>query len=80
MINFMHLEAVIWDMDGVMLDSGSSHYKALHAILEKYKIKIYEERLQRAFGMTNQQVIQFIVDKHISEELTDRKTREPPYL
>ncbi|MCD6577343.1 MAG: HAD family phosphatase [Anaerolineaceae bacterium] len=80
MINFMHLEAVIWDMDGVMLDSGSSHYKALHAILEKYKIKIYEERLQRAFGMTNQQVIQFIVDQPISEELIDRISREKDAL
>ena len=62
MIDFMKLKAVIWDMDGVLLDSGPLHFKAWRATLETYKIKIYEERLRRTFGMTNQQVIQFIVD------------------
>ena len=76
MIDFMKLEAVIWDMDGVLLDSGPSHFKAWRATLETYKIKIYEERLRRTFGMTNQQVIQFIVDQPISKELTDRISRE----
>jgi len=76
MIDFMKLEAVIWDMDGVLLDSGPSHFKAWRATLETYKIKIYEERLRRTFGMTNQQVIQLIVDQPISKELTDRISRE----
>jgi len=76
MIDFMKLEAVIWDMDGVLLDSGPSHFKAWRATFETYKIEIYEERLRRTFGMTNQQVIQFIVDQPISKELTDRISRE----
>jgi HAD superfamily hydrolase (TIGR01509 family) len=80
MIDFMKLEAVIWDMDGVLLDSGASHYKAMRATLEKYKIKVYEERLLRTFGMTNQQNIQFMVDQPISKELTDRISREKDIL
>ena len=59
-------------MDGVLLDSGPSHFKAWRATLEKYRIKVYEERLRRSFGMTNQQVVQFMVDQPISKELTDR--------
>ena len=80
MIDFMKLEAVIWDMDGVLLNSGPSHFKAWRATLEKYKIKVYEERLRRTFGMTNQQVIQFIVDQPISKELTDKIIREKDLL
>ena len=80
MIDFMKLEAVIWDMDGVLLDSGPSHFKAWRATLETYKIKIYEERLRRTFGMTNQKVIQLIVDQPISKEMTDRISREKDIL
>lgn len=80
LIDFVKLEAVIWDMDGVLLDSGPSHFKAWRATLEKYKIKVYEERLRRGFGMTNQQVIQFIVDQPISKELADRISREKDIL
>jgi len=67
-------------MDGVLLDSGPSHFQAWRTTLEKYKIKIYEERLRRTFGMTNQQVIQFIVDQPILKELTDRISREKDIL
>ena len=80
MIDFMKLEAVIWDMDGVLLDSGPSHFEAWRITLKKYKIKVYEERLRRTFGMTNQQVIQFIVDQPISKKLTERISREKDIL
>jgi len=80
MIDFMKLEAVIWDMDGVMLDSRLIHFKAFRAIFKKHEIKVYKERLQRCFGMTNQQVIKFMVDQPISKELTDRIGREKDVL
>jgi len=80
MIDFMKLEAVIWDMDGVMLDSRLIHFKALRMIFEKHEIQVDSKRLQRFFGMTNQQVIQFMVDQPISKELTDRIGREKDFL
>ena len=79
-IDFMKLKAVIWDMDGVLLDSGPSHFKAWHTTFKKHRMKVYEQRLRRTFGMTNQQVIQFMVDKPISKELTDRISREKDIL
>lgn len=72
MIDFMQLEAVIWDMDGVLLDSRPSHFKAWDAIFEKYKVKANEQQLWRTFGMTNEQVIQYIVDQPFPEELCNR--------
>ena len=80
MIDFMNLEAAIWDMDGVILDSRSTHFEAFHTVFIKYEIKVYKERLQRSFGMTNQQVIQFMVDQPISKELTARIGREKDIL
>jgi HAD superfamily hydrolase (TIGR01509 family) len=72
MIDFMQLEAVIWDMDGVLLDSRHSHFKAWGAIFDKYEMIANEQQMQRTFGMTNKQVIQHIVDKPIPEELCNR--------
>jgi len=72
MIDFKKLEAVIWDMDGVLLDSRPSHFKAWDAIFRKYKITANEHQLRRTFGMTNEQVIQHITDQPISEELCSR--------
>ncbi len=80
MIDFMKLKAVIWDMDGVLLDSRSSHYKAMRVIFDKYKIKVVEDRMWKTFGMTNQQVIQFMVDQPISKELTVRIGQEKDIL
>jgi beta-phosphoglucomutase-like phosphatase (HAD superfamily) len=80
MIDFMKLEAVIWDMDGVLLDSRSAHYKAMCEIFKKYRITVSEERMWIAFGMTNQQVIQLMADQPISKELTDRIGREKDIL
>jgi len=80
MIDFMKLKAVIWDMDGVLLDSRSSHYKAMRVIFDKYKIKIIEDQMWKTFGMTNHQVIQFMVDQPISKELIDQIGREKDIL
>lgn len=80
MIDFVKLEAVIWDMDGVLLDSKLIHFKAFRTIFKKHEIKVYMERLQRSFGMTNQQIIQILVDQPISKELTDRIGREKDIL
>lgn len=80
MIDFMKLKAVIWDMDGVLLDSRSSHYEAMRVIFDKYNIKIVGDRMQNVFGMTNQQVIQHMVDQPISKELIDQIGREKDVL
>lgn len=80
MINFMSLQAVIWDMDGVILDSESAHFQALRIILEKYKMNVSEERLQRSFGMTDRQVIQNVTDVPLPEDMIDRISQEKDLL
>lgn len=80
MINFLNLQAVIWDMDGVILDSEFANNQAKRIIFEKYEIPFREERFQMASGMTNSQVIQFVTDEELPEEFLNRITREKDTL
>ena len=72
MVDFKRLEAVIWDMDGVLLDSRPSHFKAWDAIFEKYQMEAKPKELRKTFGMTNQEVIQYIADQPISPDFSER--------
>ncbi len=50
--------AVIFDMDGVLVDNGEFHYKAWKIFCEKYTIPFSKERFRKFFfGRTNQQVL-----------------------
>ena len=68
MIDFRKLEAVIWDMDGVLVDSEPAHLEAWRVTLEKFQLPAYPERLKRAFGMTSEMVVQTMLDQPISAE------------
>jgi beta-phosphoglucomutase len=76
MINFMKLQAVIWDMDGVVVDSEPAHLQAKRVIFEKFKLRYSEERIHRVYGMTDRQVIQFVADEQLPEDVISRMVRE----
>ena len=80
MINFMQLQAVIWDMDGVILNSEPVHYRAKNMVFEKYKIAVNADRIQRSYGMTDRQVIQFVTDEQLPEDVIDRMVQEKNVL
>ena len=68
MINFHALQAVIWDMDGVLVNSEPAHRETWHAALKKFNLPVYPERLKRSFGMTSEMVVEMMVDTPISGE------------
>ncbi len=49
--------AVIWDMDGVLIDSGAAHYDSWHALATEYGASITPEQFRQTFGMRNEEVI-----------------------
>ncbi len=49
--------AVIWDMDGVLIDSGAAHYAAWRALAAEYGASITPEQFRQTFGMRNEEVI-----------------------
>jgi len=68
MSKFGELQAVIWDMDGVLVDSCSFHFSAWHRIFDKYKWIVSDETLRGTFGMTNDQVIQNFCNSPLDHE------------
>ena len=48
-----HLSTILWDMDGVMVDSGEFHYQAWMKVLKNYDIPFSREIFRTTFGMNN---------------------------
>lgn len=66
MNQFGCLEAVLWDMDGVLLDSKYAHFITFQRVFGKYGWEVNEETFQRIFGMTNEQVIRQVTHAAIA--------------
>ena len=49
--------AAIWDMDGVLIDSGPAHYHSWRALATEYGASITPEQFRQTFGMRNEEVI-----------------------
>ena len=65
-IEFQRLQAVIWDMDGVLVDSEPIHRETWHATFKKFNMPVYPERLRRSFGMTSEMVVEMMADVPLS--------------
>jgi len=48
---------VLWDMDGVLADTGEFHYQAWSQVLAAYDLLMTRELFQATFGMNNAGVI-----------------------
>ena len=75
------LNAIIFDFDGVILDSEGLHYKVFNQVLEKYKIYItWEDYQKRYIGYNDADALKAIfknnkkrVNKKIIDELIVNK-------
>ena len=72
------LKAVIFDMDGVLIDSEPIHFNAVEQVLNKHGIYIEENYLNRFIGDTNENLWQVVIsefnmentpEKYISEQV-----------
>ena len=70
---FSNIEALIFDMDGTLLNSEVLHAKALHLLLEDAAhVDIdFHELLQRFKGLSEPDVLAMLIDKGIVEQGTD---------
>ena len=69
MEQFGSLRAVLWDMDGVLVDSQHAHFIALREILVRYGFELTEEAFRPTFGMTTEQGIRQYSGQRFSDEL-----------
>ena len=69
--------AVLWDMDGVLVDTGEFHYLTWKETLELNGIPFSRQEFQHTFGMNNEQVLTFVLghkpDPGRLKEMSDLK-------
>jgi beta-phosphoglucomutase len=70
------IKAVIWDLDGVILDSAEAHLKSWYRLAEDLNIPYSDEQFWATFGWRNDAIIPTLVGPISPErvkELADRK-------
>src|SRR5437879_8678298 len=70
------IQAVIWDLDGVILDSADEHRRAWHRLAQDESIRFTDEDFWATFGKRNNDIIphswHVTSDKHL-QQLAERK-------
>lgn len=61
------LEAVIWDMDGVIADTGPYHLQAWQYVFRKRGVNYTAEDFQRSFGQRNDTIIRKTLGDGLSQ-------------
>jgi beta-phosphoglucomutase family hydrolase len=71
------LEAVLWDMDGVIADTADFHYRAWQEIVKERDIIFKKEDFMQLFGQRHDTIIKFILGDKLSKKeadaISDRK-------
>lgn len=71
------VKAVLFDMDGVLVDNRDVHIEAFRRLFTKYGLKFDREKFLPSFGMTNPQIFEWqapeLLKKHTIEELSEEK-------
>ena len=53
--------AVLWDMDGVLVDSGEQHYQSWLQTLSELSIPFDREKFRQTFGMNNTRIVTILL-------------------
>jgi HAD superfamily hydrolase (TIGR01509 family) len=73
----MTRQAVLWDMDGVLVDTGEAHFRSWVNVLSEYEIPFSREFFRDTFGMNNAGVLSTLLGDRLTPELlveiADRK-------
>jgi beta-phosphoglucomutase len=71
------IKAIIWDLDGVLADSGEAHYLAFKATLPSYGFEFDREDFKAIFGMGNREGLTYLaghtLDESIMEAIIEEK-------
>lgn len=59
--------AIIWDMDGVICDSGSCHYLAWNRVMSRWGVLVTEEVFRDGFGTRTDAFVRSLVGDRVPE-------------
>jgi len=63
-----HLEAVLWDMDGVIADTADYHYRAWQSIFKERGVEFSKADFMRYFGRRHDTIVRFALGDSLSPE------------
>ena len=58
------IKAVIFDMDGVIIDSGPVHLRAWEKTLSTFNVKVWKHFFETRSGSSTKDFAQYYVDKY----------------
>ncbi len=65
-------DGVIFDMDGVLVDSGEPHHESWQVLAQQYGIDVSAERFGKTFGRPSRDIIRIIWGEDLSDEEIER--------
>jgi len=68
MLDSNHNYAVIWDMDGVLVDTGEYHYQAWKKTFEELDVPFSKSQFRETFGMNNAGILEIICGEKLPPE------------
>ena len=73
----MAIKGVLWDMDGVLVDTGELHYRSWADTLARFKIPFSHEIFLKTFGMNNQGILKILLghapERELYDQISDQK-------
>lgn len=77
MLNANHRYAILWDMDGVLVDTGEYHYQAWKKTFDELEVPFSRDQFRETFGMNNLSILEFMFGKKLppdrEQEISERK-------
>jgi len=66
------IQAILWDMDGVLADTGEAHFAAWQRMLGEQGLTLTREQFTQTFGMANPEILARWLGAHVPRERIDR--------
>jgi beta-phosphoglucomutase len=63
---------VLWDMDGVIVDSGEAHYISWQKSLSRFGISFNRRLFDETFGMNNRGILSLLLERDATDEDVER--------
>jgi beta-phosphoglucomutase family hydrolase len=70
------VRAVIWDMDGVIVDTGPYHYRSWQYTFQKRGVNFTEEDFRHIFGQRNDTIIRNFLGRDLTQKELDIIAKE----
>jgi beta-phosphoglucomutase len=59
---------ILWDMDGVLVDSGAAHHESWQVLAKKHGLEVSEERFHATFGRPSRDIINLLWGDNLSDD------------